>query len=154
MTTQFIRRGLTPNVSIHHVRTLSLLLGVLILFGSVYVGQSTQATLNGQRVQDLQEKLERLQRENAQLEYDIAALNTPVKIAARARALGLHPATPAQMIFLTVKNYPAPVKLSAPVISAPKEAAADSSTAATWNQILMWLGIGPGPRAAQAATHP
>lgn len=154
MTTQFIRRGFTPNVSFSSVRTLSVLLGLLILFGLVYVGQSTQATLNGQRVQDLQEKLDRLNRENAQLQYDIAVLNSPAKIAERARARGLHPATPSQMVFLTIKNYPTAAKLSAPVTTALSASSTDSPLASTWNQILAWLGLTPSPRTAQATTNP
>lgn len=150
MTTQFIRRGFTSHVSFSNVRTLSVLLGLLILFGLVYVGQSTQATLNGQRAQDLQDKLERLNRENAQLQYEIATLSAPVKIAERARALGLHPATPSQMVFLTVKNYPTSAKLTAPVTTAPTLTTNHSPV----DQILMWLGLTPGPRTAQATTNP
>jgi len=151
MTAQVIRRGIVGPVSFSQVRALVLLLASLILVGLVYVGQSTQATLGGQRVQDLQARLERLNRENAQLEYDIATLTTPDKIAARARALGLRPATPAQMVFITVKNYPITVKAAPkpPVAPAPSS---DSPIASLWNQFLAWLGLGPSPRTVEAMT--
>ncbi len=151
MTAQVIRRGLSNPVSFSNVRTVIVLLILLVLIGFIYVGQSTQATLNGQRVQDLQTQLDRLNRENAQLEYDIAAMTTPSKIADRARALGLRPATPQQMVFITVKNYPITAK-AAPVPKTNATPTSDSSLLNLWNELLARLGLAPSPRTVEATS--
>ena len=153
MTAQVIHRGLANPVSFSNVRTLILLLACLIFLGAIYVGSSSQATLSGQRVQDLQERLDRLNRENAQLQYDIAALTTPAKIAERARALGLRPATPSQMVFLTVKNYPLTVA-RAPASKNIAAASSDALVGGWWNDLLARLGLTPSPQTAQATSSP
>jgi cell division protein FtsL len=156
MTVQVIRRGIANPVSFSNLRTCILLLGLLALFGLIYVGQSTQATLGGQRVQDLQERLDRLNRENAQMQYEIAVLTTPAKIADRARALGLRPAAPAQMVFLTVKNYPGTLAKAAPSAAGKTLAplSADAPVAVGWNELIARLGLSPSPRMVEATTNP
>ena len=151
MTAQVIRRGLANPVSFGNVRTVIILLTALILIGLIYVGQSSQATLNGQRVQDLQAQLDRINRENAQLEYDIAAATTPAKIADRARALGLRPATPTQMVFITVKNYPVTAKVTPP-IKTDATPSSDSPLVNLWNDLLARLGLAPSPRTVEATS--
>ncbi|MBI5029647.1 MAG: hypothetical protein HZB51_03915 [Chloroflexi bacterium] len=151
MTAQVIRRGLSNPVSFSNVRTVIVLLGLLVLVGLLYVGQSTQATLNGQRVQDLQARLDRLNRENAQLQYEIAAMTTPAKIADRARAQGLRPASPQQMVFITVKNYPVTAKV-APVPKTNVTPSSDSPLLNLWNEILARLGLAPSPRTVEATS--
>lgn len=103
------------------VRALALLVGLVALLGMIYLGQSSQATVTGQHVLELQDRLERTRRENAQIEYEIATLSTPDKIAERARRLGFRPATLAQTVYIVVKNYPsAPQPTSiAPEINSP-----------------------------------
>lgn len=155
MTTQVVRRGITTPVSFGTVRALILLLALLALVGLIYLGQSSQATVTGQHVQNLQEQLDRLNRENAQLEYDIATLTTPNKIAERARALGLHPATPNQMVFLTVKNYPvSTAKVMRPTINQPVATQSDSGVAILWQQLLARLGLSSSARTVEATTSP
>lgn len=87
-------------------RTLLVLVGVIALVGLLYLAQSTQATLTGKRVVKLQERLEHLRRENAQLEYEIAVLTAPHRIAERAARLGLRPLTPARAKYVVVTDYP------------------------------------------------
>lgn len=87
-------------------RTLLVLVAVIALVGLLYLTQSTQATLTGKRVMKLQERLEHLRRENAQLEYEIAVLTAPNRIAERAARLGLRPLTPAQVKYVVVTDYP------------------------------------------------
>lgn len=138
MTTQIVRRQLANAVSFGTVRTLILMLALLALLGIVYMAQSSQATLTGQRVQELREQLVRLDREIDQLEYEIAVQSAPSKIAERARALGLHPPTLAQTTFVQVKNYP--VASPPPVASSPPTTNA-SFIETLWQQLLARLGI-------------
>lgn len=87
-------------------RALVLLVGLVALLGLLYLTQSSQATLTGTRAVELQTRLERLRRENAQLEYEIAVLTAPDKLAERARRLGLRPATITQTMYIVVHDYP------------------------------------------------
>lgn len=140
-------------LSLEYARTWLLLIASIALLGVIYLGQASQAALTGQRVHDLQEELDRARRENAQLGSEIAALTTPGKIDARARSLGLRPATITQTRFLIIKNYPSePTKLA----PAAKEqhwdptAARSFDFAAEWSELLARVGWTASPRAAEA----
>ncbi len=148
---------LRRSLSFDNARALALLIATVVLLGVVYMGQASQAALTGQRIKDKQDRLERILRENAQLEADVAALMTPSRIEARARALGLHPPTSDQMKYLTINNYPTenpnPVlaKQTEPV--APPSSGA-SNVAAWWTGVLARIGLRSGSRAAEATTNP
>ncbi len=120
------------------MRTLTLMLALLALLGIVYMAQSSQATLTGQRVQELREQLVRLEREIDQLEYEVAVQTAPPKIAERARALGLHPPTLAQTTFVQVKDYPV---ASAPPVASSPATNNESFLVILWQQLLTRLGI-------------
>ena len=125
-------------ISTGSLRGLLLLVGLIALIGLIYLGQNGQATMTGRRAQDLQDQLTRIQRENAQLEVEIAQLTLPSRIAERAGILGFHPATITQTVFVVVKNYPVDAKPA----GAPPPAAASSFDAATiWNGMLNWVGL-------------
>jgi cell division protein FtsL len=111
-------------LSLNSVRLWFWFLLIIVLFGVAYLGQASQATLMGQRLHDLQDRLDRIEQENAQLDYEIATLMSPDKIEARARALGLRPATNAQIRFLVITDYPGPVR---PTPAAPNAAAGQAS---------------------------
>lgn len=138
MITPIVRRQLVNAVSFGTVRTLILMLALLALLGIVYMAQSSQATLTGQRVQELREQLVRLDREIDQLEYEIAVQSAPSKIAERARARGLRPPTLAQTTFVQVKDYP--VTSPPPVASSPSTTN-ESFIVILWQQLLTRLGI-------------
>ncbi len=93
------------------------------------LGQASEATLTGQRLHDLQDRVDRTERENAQIEFEIATLMAPDKMETRARALGLRPATSAQVRFMTVKDYPNPENVTAsPMTTAGPNPASPSNT--------------------------
>lgn len=147
-----IQREIRSTVSFGTVRALILLLALLALLGIIYMAQSSQAALTGQHVQELRDQLGRLDREIDQMEYDIAVQTTPAKIADRARALGLHPATISQTVFLPVKNYPAallkaPVPPSAPAANTPGE----WFIVAWWNELMVRLGLSGEVRPVEAS---
>ena len=126
-------------ISAGSLRGLLLIVGLIALIGLIYLGQNGQATLTGRRAQDLQDQLTRIQRENAQLEVDIAQITLPARIADRARVLGFHPATITQTIFVVVKNYPVDAKPAA--VPALVEAPPTFDAATVWNGILNWVGL-------------
>jgi hypothetical protein len=139
---------INPGFNFSMARALLLLVGVIALLGMMYLTQSSQATMTGTRAIELQEKYERLRRENAQLEYEIAVLTTPDKLAERARRLGLRPATITQTTYLVVQNYPA-----APSQPAPSLAPTNSSDPfeLLWNELLARLGLLSNARTVEAS---
>lgn len=131
-------------------RALLLLVGVLALLGMMYLTQSSQATLTGTRVVELQARLERLRRENAQLEYEIAVLTAPDQIAERARRLGLRPASITQTTYLVVHEYPA--LPSKPVPSSAALAARERDPLELlWTEFLARLGWRTSERTVEAS---
>jgi len=135
-------KNLNSQVSSGNLRGVLLLIGLIALVGFIYLGQTGQATMTGRRAQDLQEQLDRIKRENAQLEIEIAQLTLPSKIMERGKALGFRPATIAQTVFVVVKNYPVESKPAVP--SAAAAASNSFDPAALWNDLLAWMGLTPG----------
>src|SRR5215831_16971583 len=73
-------------------RILLFAVCVFILFGLIYLAQASNAALVARDLRVKQLKIEEVERENAQLRYEIAALASPSAIEERARKLGLGPA--------------------------------------------------------------
>ncbi len=135
------------------VRTWLLVILTVILVGAVYMGQTRQAAITGQRVHDKQDQLERIMQENAQLEADIAVLMAPSRIEARARAMGLHLAGPDQIKYLTIKNYPAEPKPGSATgqSTALATTAPSSDLVSWWNDLLARVGL-QNPHTAEATS--
>lgn len=74
------------------MRVALLALGVFILVAMVYLAQASNAALIARDLRVKQLKIMEVERENAQLRYEIAALASPSAIEQRARKLGLGPA--------------------------------------------------------------
>jgi cell division protein FtsL len=143
----------TPSLTFGDVRALMLLVGLLALLGFIYLGQNGQATMTGRRTQDLQAQRERLKRENAQLQVEIAQFTNPNRLAARAIILGLHPATDTQKTYYTVKNFPNESKSS--LVLPPITASVVppmSGAEVLWNALLERLGLLPVNRAVEATS--
>ncbi len=121
------------------LRALLLLVGLLSVVGVIYLGQNGQATLTGRQVQDLEIRLERVKRENAQLEIETAQYTLPSQIAERARAMGFRPATISQTIFIVVNNYPNDAGSGTSSVPTP----APSGGASLWDELLTWVGLAP-----------
>lgn len=73
-------------------RIALLALGMFILVALIYLAQSSNAALIARDLRVKQLKIQEVERENAQLRYEIAALASPSAIEQRARKLGLGPA--------------------------------------------------------------
>ena len=133
-------------------RALLLLVGLIALLGMIYLTQSSQATMTGQRTIELQDKFERLRRENAQLGYEIAVLTTPERIGKIATRLGLRPATITQTTFIPVRNYPVLPPKPAPRNGEPANPpAASNSFELLWNELLSRLGLLSDGRTVEAS---
>jgi cell division protein FtsL len=128
-------------------RALLLLVGLIALLGMIYLTQSSQATMTGTHALELQDKLERLWRENAQLKDEIAVLTAPERIAKIATRLGLRPATITQTTFIAIKNYPVLPPNGEPT----NPAAASNSFELLWNELLSRLSLLSDGRTVEAS---
>jgi cell division protein FtsB len=139
------RRPKSSIVSSQHIaRLLIPFAGLLVLLGMVYLWQSSQSTMTGQRALELQDKLERIRRENSQLEYEIATLTTPDKIAERARKLGLRPVAITQTTYTVFKNYSVtPANPAGPNADTAEAGKSNNPIGFLWNELTARLGWGP-----------
>jgi cell division protein FtsL len=151
MTNRVIRtKQFDSQISTGSLRGLLLLVGLIALLGFIYLGQNGQATMTGRRAQDLQERLDRIKRENAQLEVEIAQLTLPSRIADRARIIGFHPATITQTVFVVVKNYPVEVKPGAAPTATAATVSSSFDFVTVWNGVLNWVGLAPAAQTVEA----
>ena len=141
------------NFSVGQFRLPLITILALLLMGGMYSVVNTQITLTGQRVLDLQNRLERLSRENQELDLDLAKAKSFERIEPRARALGLRPIVPAQTTWLVVKNVPAnpPVQTIQPKYSEPSRSV---GFLADLEDLLSRVGLAPGNSAVEAGTNP
>lgn len=139
---------LRPRVTLTRPRLAILLLGFVALWGLMWLGITTQTVVVGQRVRDLDAQLDQTLRQNAQLEYDIAVLTQPDRIAKRATTLGLRPASPSQTVYLDVKYAPRAAYVSEKRIVQPQPA----SDWTSWvGDVLASFGLGSPSRLAEAS---
>jgi cell division protein FtsL len=147
---EIIRQAL----SFSSARTWSLLVATIVLFGAVYMGQSSQAAMTGQRVLEKQDKLTRLEQENVQMQADIAVMLSPDRIEKRARAIGLHLANPDQIKYIGIRDFPVDSKPALATTAPAPTPASGLDVTAWWSDLQARLGVGPGPRAVEATTRP
>lgn len=81
-----------------------LILGALL--GVIYLNQASRIAAIGRHVQRVQADLDEVKRENADLERLIAEAQTLDRLDAEARRLGFVPATPADIEYIVIPNYP------------------------------------------------
>ncbi len=115
----------------------------LLLVALVYLAQSSNAAVLARSLRLKQERIAELERQNAQLNYEIAAATAPSMLESRARQLGLGPAKS-----IVYANLP-PLQsehstLPAMGILAATSAADNAPVAPTspWDQILALFGFG------------
>lgn len=125
------------------VRVALLALGMFIFVAMIYLAQSSNAALLARDLRLKQLKIQDVERENAQLRYEIAALASPSAIEQRARKLGLGPAK--RVVYADMPwIQPSPNELmpaflpQGNVVTAPQTFANDSDTL---DQLLAILGL-------------
>lgn len=93
--TQWVRHGIKRGrfeMSPRMVIGMFVLVIVLTLIAALYLVLVSHTAACGRRIEQLQVELARLQRENAQLEVDIATQGAVSRLIQRARDLGFGPA--------------------------------------------------------------
>jgi FtsZ-binding cell division protein ZapB len=84
-----------------------VILGLVALLGAIYLNQASRIAGTGRRVQLLQNELDGLKRENADLERSIAEAQSLDRLQEEAVRLGFQRAEPEDIEFLAVSEYPA-----------------------------------------------
>jgi hypothetical protein len=76
------------------------------LLGAIYLNQASKIAAIGRRVQIEQLELDEVKRVNAELERQIAESQGLERLDAEARRLGFVPATPADIDYVVIPNFP------------------------------------------------
>jgi hypothetical protein len=81
-----------------------IILGALL--GAIYLNQTSKIATIGRRVQQEQNDLDEIKRQNAELERLIAEAQSLERLDSEARRLGFVPSTPSDIDFIVIPNYP------------------------------------------------
>ncbi len=104
--TRQLARRLSKLTEVQAAVGWGLILLVIALLGVIYLNQSSGIATVGRRVQDLQYDLRVLERENADLERDIALSQSISRIQKEAVRMGFVTAQPDNIEYLVVPDYP------------------------------------------------
>ena len=125
---------------------------VLVVIGAFYLAQSARTAAAGRNLQNLEERRQALEQQNAQLRAEIAALQSVPRLTARAEELGFHPAAAGEIEYMPMPDVPLmPAVTPTPVPSAAPEPDADTLgdwLAGEWQRFLEQIGVLAPPEAA------
>jgi hypothetical protein len=123
---------------------------VLLVVGGMYLAVNAKLARAGREVLSLQSQRADLQRSIAELSANLAGLESPELMLARASSLGFKPASPADVDYVVVPGYadatafvpprPPASNENAPVTLSP----AYTETLGEW--LTRWLGGAEAPR--------
>jgi hypothetical protein len=137
------------------VRTVAWIAAALLLAALMYLAQSSNAALIARNLRVKQDRTAELQRQDAQLRYDIAQAKAPPTMQRRALALGLGPAK--HVVYSTLPELNIDLAEVMPAF-APRAAASviqDSTTVmpSLLDQLLALFGLGGASNRAQAESQ-
>lgn len=137
------------------VRTMVWIAAGLLLVALVYLAQSSNAALIARDLSVKQARLAELQRQDAQLRYDIAQATAPPTMERRAQALGLGPAR--HVVYATLPELTVDLAEVMPAFAphTTTRVVQESSDVAPspLDQILALFGLGGASARAQAETQ-
>jgi cell division protein FtsL len=89
------------------------------MVAGIYLNVTSKAALAGRETQELEADIADTQRNNADLETELAELLSTENLLARAEEMGFVPASPEEVVFMSIPGYfpPAPVVMSASNVS-------------------------------------
>jgi len=108
-----------------------VILALAALVGAIYVSQASRIAGAGRQVQILQNKLDDLKRQNAELEKDIAEAQSLDQLQEEAVRLGFVRAAPEDIEYMVVDGYPratapSPLPSPTPTPTRPVESMSDA----------------------------
>ncbi len=110
--TRELARRLSKLTEVQAAIGWGLILLIIALLGVIYLNQSSRIAAVGRRVQSLQYDLTEMQRENTDLERDIAQAQSITRIQKEAEQMGFVKAQPGSIEYLVVPNYPSAALVS------------------------------------------
>ncbi len=123
---------------------LALSWGVLLtlaaLVGAIYLYQTSRIAESGRRVRILQSNLDETKQENVELERDIAEAQSLNRLQEDALKLGFIPASPADVEYLVIPDYPDAPQIAPTPESAVQSEPADNLVEAIWLAIRDSIG--------------
>ncbi|MGB8646433.1 MAG: hypothetical protein WCF84_14435 [Anaerolineae bacterium] len=131
------------------VRTVAWIAAGLLLVALVYLAQTSNAALIAHNLHIKEAKIQDLEKENAELRYEIASITSPASLEDRAKKLGLGPAKRviyANLPALAGDDRPGVVDLPARVPDVQLQSTPIAG-ASVWDQLLALLGLGQTDRA-------
>ena len=115
------------------VAMLSIALLTAAVIGGFYLAVAARAATAGRDLQALEAKKTALLQSNDELQAQLADLRSINRLAARATALGLQPATGDQLEYLRIDSYPQNVHLNPPPRAAlPPTPPSPAQVATNW----------------------
>jgi hypothetical protein len=83
----------------------ALLVVMMAIVASIYLTVSSRAILVGRGILSMQDEIERLDRENEDLQTQLARILTARTMEARAHAMGFKPVSPDEIVYLRIPDY-------------------------------------------------
>lgn len=109
-----------------------VLLALAFLLGAIYLFQTSQIASVGRRVQVLQNRLDAAKQANAELEQEIAEAQSLERLQEEAARLGFVKATPQDVEYLVILDFPAPVEFETSTELETTTASAETIGEALW----------------------
>ena len=128
------------------VAMLSIALLTAAVIGGFYLAVAARAATAGRDLQNFEAQKTALLQSNDELEAQLADLRSINRLAARAQALGLQPATGDQLEYMRVSAYPQDVTLKP-----PPRAQLPPPPPSGWQVALGWLKQAQALASAAAA---
>jgi len=83
-----------------------IILVLIAVLGTIYLSQASRIAVTGRRVQMMQNELETLKRDNAEVERTIAASQSLERLQQQAQEMGFVEAQPGDIEYLVIPDYP------------------------------------------------
>ncbi|MCA9873281.1 MAG: hypothetical protein KC441_06490, partial [Anaerolineales bacterium] len=83
-----------------------IILVLIAVLGTIYLSQASRIAVTGRRVQLMQNDLETLKRDNAEIERTIAESQSLERLQQQAQEMGFVEAQPGDIEYLVIPDYP------------------------------------------------
>lgn len=118
----------------------TVLLALAFLLGAIYLFQTSQIASVGRHVQQMQNQLDEAKQANVELEQKIAGAQSLERLQEEAARLGFIKATPQDVEYLVIPDFPALVELETATKPADTSVPAQTIGEALW--LVLQSGIG------------
>lgn len=118
-----------------------IILVLVAVLGTIYLSQASRIAVTGRQVQMMQNELETLKRDNANVEQTIAESQSLSRLQERAREMGFVAAQPETIEYLVIPDYPSGTAVPPTLEAQPDSAATAVSQPVTTIEEALWLSF-------------